>query len=152
MQNNNLERVHLVSALWERFNYASRTRLYPFRSKSCARVEFACAHSEALLDYLPGKRDRSTIYRLNLIKLYRREIRNWQIWLWRIAQEGIDSETLYSEKQRKRETRERNPALDGESMKKSPGWNGQEESVKEKGLVRDWNRKTMNTGGIENRT
>ncbi|GFW80865.1 hypothetical protein TNCV_3779451 [Trichonephila clavipes] len=34
----------------ERFNYASRTRLYPFRSKSCARAEFVCAHSEALLD------------------------------------------------------------------------------------------------------
>ncbi|GFS81653.1 hypothetical protein TNCV_2440691 [Trichonephila clavipes] len=34
----------------ERFNYASRTRLYPFRSKSCARAEFVCAHSEALLE------------------------------------------------------------------------------------------------------
>ncbi|GFY22904.1 hypothetical protein TNCV_2181651 [Trichonephila clavipes] len=34
----------------ERFNYASRTRLYPFQSKSCARAEFVCAHSEALLD------------------------------------------------------------------------------------------------------
>ncbi|GFX73662.1 uncharacterized protein TNCV_5025661 [Trichonephila clavipes] len=34
---------------------------------------------------LPGKRDRSTIYRLNL-KNCTVESRNWQIWLWRIAQ------------------------------------------------------------------
>ncbi|GFU81660.1 uncharacterized protein TNCV_2944211 [Trichonephila clavipes] len=46
---------------------------------------------------LPGKRDRSTIYRLNLIKLYRRkpELANLVI---ENSSEGIDSETLYSVK------------------------------------------------------
>ncbi|GFW97972.1 uncharacterized protein TNCV_2600111 [Trichonephila clavipes] len=34
---------------------------------------------------LPGKRDRSTIYSLNLKKCTV-ESRNWQIWLWRRAQ------------------------------------------------------------------
>ncbi|GFW37847.1 uncharacterized protein TNCV_4630521 [Trichonephila clavipes] len=44
---------------------------------------------------LPGKRDRSTIYRLNLIKLYRRkpELANL---VMENSSEGIDSETLYS--------------------------------------------------------
>ncbi|GFT85133.1 uncharacterized protein TNCV_496071 [Trichonephila clavipes] len=44
---------------------------------------------------LPGKRDRSTIYRLNLIKLYRRkpELANL---VMENNSEGIDSETLYS--------------------------------------------------------
>ncbi|GFW39792.1 uncharacterized protein TNCV_2419581 [Trichonephila clavipes] len=44
---------------------------------------------------LPGKRDRSTIYRLNLIKLYRRkpELANL---VTENSSEGIDSETLYS--------------------------------------------------------
>ncbi|GFT85135.1 uncharacterized protein TNCV_496091 [Trichonephila clavipes] len=43
---------------------------------------------------LPGKRDRSTIYRLNLIKLYRRkpELANL---VMENSSEGIDSETLY---------------------------------------------------------
>ncbi|GFU08989.1 uncharacterized protein TNCV_1318611 [Trichonephila clavipes] len=46
---------------------------------------------------LPGKRDRSTIYRLNLIKLYRRkpELANL---IMENSSEGIDSETLYSVK------------------------------------------------------
>ncbi|GFT86012.1 uncharacterized protein TNCV_3256481 [Trichonephila clavipes] len=46
---------------------------------------------------LPGKRDRSTIYRLNLIKLYRRkpELENL---VMKNSSEGIDSETLYSVK------------------------------------------------------
>ncbi|GFS91915.1 uncharacterized protein TNCV_1930941 [Trichonephila clavipes] len=46
---------------------------------------------------LPGKRDRSTIYRLNLIKLYRRkpEVANM---VMENSSEGIDSETLYSVK------------------------------------------------------
>ncbi|GFV67393.1 uncharacterized protein TNCV_49861 [Trichonephila clavipes] len=46
---------------------------------------------------LPGKRYRSTIYRLNLIKLYRRkpELANL---VMEISSEGIDSETLYSVK------------------------------------------------------
>ncbi|GFX77349.1 uncharacterized protein TNCV_5064751 [Trichonephila clavipes] len=46
---------------------------------------------------LPGKRDRSTIYRLNLIKLYRRkpELKNL---VMKNSSEGIDSETLYSVK------------------------------------------------------
>ncbi|GFW95017.1 uncharacterized protein TNCV_476161 [Trichonephila clavipes] len=46
---------------------------------------------------LPGKRDRSTIYRLNLIKLYRRkpELANL---VMKNSSEGIDSETLYSVK------------------------------------------------------
>ncbi|GFV98755.1 uncharacterized protein TNCV_1454411 [Trichonephila clavipes] len=46
---------------------------------------------------LPGKRDRSTIYRLNLIKLYRRkpELANL---VMENSSEGIDSETLYSVK------------------------------------------------------
>ncbi|GFW68145.1 uncharacterized protein TNCV_1880271 [Trichonephila clavipes] len=45
---------------------------------------------------LPGKRDRSSIYRLNLIKLYRRkpELANL---VKENSSEGIDSETLYSE-------------------------------------------------------
>ncbi|GFU63896.1 uncharacterized protein TNCV_4204131 [Trichonephila clavipes] len=44
---------------------------------------------------LPGKRDRSTIYRLNLIKLYRRkpELANL---VMENSSEGIDSKTLYS--------------------------------------------------------
>ncbi|GFT85131.1 uncharacterized protein TNCV_496061 [Trichonephila clavipes] len=43
---------------------------------------------------LPGKRDRSTIYRLNLIKLYRRkpELANL---VMENNSKGIDSETLY---------------------------------------------------------
>ncbi|GFX04569.1 uncharacterized protein TNCV_900971 [Trichonephila clavipes] len=43
---------------------------------------------------LPGKRDRSTIYRLNLIKLYRRkpELANL---VMENSSEGIDSETLF---------------------------------------------------------
>ncbi|GFX99155.1 uncharacterized protein TNCV_2493361 [Trichonephila clavipes] len=46
---------------------------------------------------LPGKRDRSTIYRLNLIKLYRRkpELANL---VMENSSEGIDSATLYSVK------------------------------------------------------
>ncbi|GFT19435.1 uncharacterized protein TNCV_2533461 [Trichonephila clavipes] len=46
---------------------------------------------------LPGKRDRSTIYRLNLIKLYRRkpELANLVL---ENSSEGIDSKTLYSVK------------------------------------------------------
>ncbi|GFY15754.1 uncharacterized protein TNCV_1283991 [Trichonephila clavipes] len=46
---------------------------------------------------LPGKRDRSTIYRLNLIKLYRRkpELANL---VMENSSDGIDSETLYSVK------------------------------------------------------
>ncbi|GFY08530.1 uncharacterized protein TNCV_809631 [Trichonephila clavipes] len=46
---------------------------------------------------LPGKRDRSTVYRLNLIKLYRRkpELENL---VMKNSSEGIDSETLYSVK------------------------------------------------------
>ncbi|GFT56038.1 uncharacterized protein TNCV_3117231 [Trichonephila clavipes] len=46
---------------------------------------------------LPGKRDRSTIYRFNLIKLYRRkpELANL---VMKNSSEGIDSETLYSVK------------------------------------------------------
>ncbi|GFS92543.1 uncharacterized protein TNCV_1160101 [Trichonephila clavipes] len=44
---------------------------------------------------LPGKRDRSTIYRLNLIKLYHRkpELANL---VMENSSEGIDSEILYS--------------------------------------------------------
>ncbi|GFW81303.1 uncharacterized protein TNCV_376511 [Trichonephila clavipes] len=46
---------------------------------------------------LPGKRDRSSVYRLNLIKLYRRkpELANL---VMENSSEGIDSETLYSVK------------------------------------------------------
>ncbi|GFX69866.1 uncharacterized protein TNCV_4392211 [Trichonephila clavipes] len=46
---------------------------------------------------LPGKRDRSTIYRLNLIKLYRRkpELANL---VMENSSEGIDSKILYSVK------------------------------------------------------
>ncbi|GFT49790.1 uncharacterized protein TNCV_1545181 [Trichonephila clavipes] len=46
---------------------------------------------------LPGKRYRSTIYRLNLIKLYRRkpELENL---VMKNSSERIDSETLYSVK------------------------------------------------------
>ncbi|GFX26839.1 uncharacterized protein TNCV_1840121 [Trichonephila clavipes] len=46
---------------------------------------------------LPGKRDRSTIYRLNLIKLYHRkpELANL---VMENGSEGIESETLYSVK------------------------------------------------------
>ncbi|GFV51595.1 uncharacterized protein TNCV_5136831 [Trichonephila clavipes] len=46
---------------------------------------------------LPGKRDRSTIYRLNLIKFYRRkpELANL---VMQNSSEGIDSEILYSVK------------------------------------------------------
>ncbi|GFU06524.1 uncharacterized protein TNCV_2023531, partial [Trichonephila clavipes] len=46
---------------------------------------------------LPGKRDRSTVYRLDLIKLYRRkpELENL---VMKNSSEGIDSETLYSVK------------------------------------------------------
>ncbi|GFW70357.1 hypothetical protein TNCV_4914771 [Trichonephila clavipes] len=60
-----------------------------------------------------------------------------------------------------KKSRERSPALDGEKGKalpwiekageESPGWNGLEESAKEKGLVRDWSEKMMNAGGVENR-
>ncbi|GFX98570.1 hypothetical protein TNCV_1501481 [Trichonephila clavipes] len=56
-------------------------------------------------------------------------------------------------------TRERSLALDGEKEKalpwiekageESPGWNGLEESFKEKGLVQDWNGKTFNADGVE---
>ncbi|GFX84674.1 uncharacterized protein TNCV_724811 [Trichonephila clavipes] len=46
---------------------------------------------------LPGKRDRSTIYRLNLIKLYRRKP-EWANLVMENSSEGIDSETLYSVK------------------------------------------------------
>ncbi|GFU82813.1 uncharacterized protein TNCV_266101 [Trichonephila clavipes] len=46
---------------------------------------------------LPGKRDRSTIYRLNLIKLYRRQPELANL-VMENSSEGIDSETLYSVK------------------------------------------------------
>ncbi|GFT65468.1 uncharacterized protein TNCV_2324791 [Trichonephila clavipes] len=46
---------------------------------------------------LPGKRDRSTIYRLNLIKLYRRKLQLANL-VMENSSEGIDSETLYSVK------------------------------------------------------
>ncbi|GFU93625.1 uncharacterized protein TNCV_3401971 [Trichonephila clavipes] len=46
---------------------------------------------------LPGKRDRSTIYRLNLIKLYRRKLELANL-VMENGSEGIDSETLYSVK------------------------------------------------------
>ncbi|GFW01814.1 uncharacterized protein TNCV_60661 [Trichonephila clavipes] len=46
---------------------------------------------------LPGKRDRSTIYRLNLIKLYRRKPELADL-VMKNSSEGIDSETLYSVK------------------------------------------------------
>ncbi|GFX09444.1 uncharacterized protein TNCV_4698301 [Trichonephila clavipes] len=46
---------------------------------------------------LPGKRDRSTIYRLNLIKLYRRKTELANL-VMENSSEGIDSETLYSVK------------------------------------------------------
>ncbi|GFW15209.1 uncharacterized protein TNCV_173541 [Trichonephila clavipes] len=46
---------------------------------------------------LPGKRDRSTIYRLNLIKLYRRKPELVNL-VMENSSEGIDSETLYSVK------------------------------------------------------
>ncbi|GFU86012.1 uncharacterized protein TNCV_3070141 [Trichonephila clavipes] len=45
---------------------------------------------------LPGKRDRSTIYRLNLIKLYRTKPESANL-VMENSSEGIDSETLYSE-------------------------------------------------------
>ncbi|GFT05341.1 hypothetical protein TNCV_123661 [Trichonephila clavipes] len=35
--------------------------------------------------------------------------------------------------------------------RRSPGWNGREESAKEKGLVRDRSGKTMSASGVENR-
>ncbi|GFW78537.1 uncharacterized protein TNCV_5110781 [Trichonephila clavipes] len=95
---------------------------------------------------LPGKRDRSTIYRLNLIKLYRRkpELANL---VMENSSEGIYSETLYSVKlfmdfgfqergrkeneRKKKRRRERDEpglewrkgkslALDGESMRGEP--------------------------------
>ncbi|GFT70981.1 hypothetical protein TNCV_3500181 [Trichonephila clavipes] len=53
------------------------------------------------------------------------------------------------DEKRKRDEREE-PGL-GWRKGKSPGWNGREESAKEKGLVRDWSGKTMNAGGVENR-
>ncbi|GFU81360.1 hypothetical protein TNCV_1380281 [Trichonephila clavipes] len=53
------------------------------------------------------------------------------------------------DEKRKRDKREE-PGL-GWRKGKSPGWNGREESAKEKGLVRDWSGKTMNAGGVENR-
>ncbi|GFV59912.1 uncharacterized protein TNCV_3960271 [Trichonephila clavipes] len=46
---------------------------------------------------LPGKRDRSTIYRLNLIKLYHRKPELVNL-VMENSSEGIDSETLYSVK------------------------------------------------------
>ncbi|GFW78078.1 uncharacterized protein TNCV_135481 [Trichonephila clavipes] len=46
---------------------------------------------------LLGKRDRSTIYRLNLIKLYRRKLELANL-VMENSSEGIDSETLYSVK------------------------------------------------------
>ncbi|GFV37816.1 uncharacterized protein TNCV_4409751 [Trichonephila clavipes] len=46
---------------------------------------------------LPGKSDRSTIYRLNLIKLYRRKLELANL-VMKNSSEGIDSETLYSVK------------------------------------------------------
>ncbi|GFX72288.1 uncharacterized protein TNCV_4552101 [Trichonephila clavipes] len=46
---------------------------------------------------LPRKRDRSTIYRLNLIKLYRRKP-EWANLVMENSSEGTDSETLYSVK------------------------------------------------------
>ncbi|GFT84862.1 uncharacterized protein TNCV_1848841 [Trichonephila clavipes] len=46
---------------------------------------------------LPGKRDRSTIYRLNLIKLYRRKPKLANL-VMENSSEGIDSETLYTVK------------------------------------------------------
>ncbi|GFW52324.1 uncharacterized protein TNCV_3078961 [Trichonephila clavipes] len=46
---------------------------------------------------LPGKRDRSTIYRLNLIKLYHRKPELAKL-VMENSSEGIDSETLYSVK------------------------------------------------------
>ncbi|GFT23802.1 hypothetical protein TNCV_3206881 [Trichonephila clavipes] len=64
-----------------------------------------------------------------------------------------------SVERRKRDERERSPALDGEKGKALPwmekareessGWNGREESAREKGLVRDWSGKTMSAGGVE---
>ncbi|GFW43819.1 hypothetical protein TNCV_2854521 [Trichonephila clavipes] len=73
-----------------------------------------------------------------------------------------DSQTVRhnGEKRKKRRQREE-PALDGEKGKalpwmekaseESPGWNGPEESAKEKSLVQDWSEKTMNAGGVENK-
>ncbi|GFT45108.1 uncharacterized protein TNCV_1736911 [Trichonephila clavipes] len=49
------------------------------------------------LIYLPGKRVRSTIYRLNLIKLYRRK-QGLANLVMENSSEGIDSEILYSVK------------------------------------------------------
>ncbi|GFW38238.1 uncharacterized protein TNCV_3839661 [Trichonephila clavipes] len=46
---------------------------------------------------LPGKRDRSTVYRLNLIKWYRRKPELENLFM-KNSSEGIDSETLYSVK------------------------------------------------------
>ncbi|GFV26949.1 uncharacterized protein TNCV_1754081 [Trichonephila clavipes] len=46
---------------------------------------------------LPGKRDRSTIYRLNLIKLFRRKTELANL-VMENSSEGIDSEILYSVK------------------------------------------------------
>ncbi|GFV91528.1 hypothetical protein TNCV_2384881 [Trichonephila clavipes] len=38
-----------------------------------------------------------------------------------------------------------------DERERSPGWKGREESVKEKGLVRDWSGKTMNASDVEKR-
>ncbi|GFU03109.1 uncharacterized protein TNCV_1466631 [Trichonephila clavipes] len=64
----------------------------------CASYEMcSCVSSTNLKIDLPGKRDRSTIYRLNLRKLYRRkpELANL---VMENSSEGIDFETLYSVK------------------------------------------------------
>ncbi|GFV05488.1 hypothetical protein TNCV_226991 [Trichonephila clavipes] len=55
-------------------------------------------------------------------------------------------------RKKEKETRERGalPWME-RAREESPGWNGREESAKEKGLVRDWSGKTMNAGGVENR-
>ncbi|GFU83748.1 hypothetical protein TNCV_858271 [Trichonephila clavipes] len=151
------------------------------------------ANPEGLI-YLLGKRVRSTIYRLNLIKLYRRKPELANLVMENSA-EGMDFETLYSmlinslredteylldlgvngmgqsirtlpvvwlgrkTREKKRDERERSPALDGEKgeilpwMEKageeSRGWNGREAIAVEKGLVRHWSGKTMNAGGVE---
>ncbi|GFY01645.1 hypothetical protein TNCV_2608281 [Trichonephila clavipes] len=73
-----------------------------------------------------------------------------------------DSQTgRHNGDKKKKDERERSPALDGEKGKalpwmekvceESPGWNGREESAGEKGFVRDWSGKMMNAGSVENR-
>ncbi|GFX33879.1 uncharacterized protein TNCV_3962881 [Trichonephila clavipes] len=54
-------------------------------------------HTAEFRDRFTGKRDRSTIYRLNLIKLYRRKPELADL-VMKNSSEGIDSETLYSVK------------------------------------------------------